>query len=183
MNFIKTNIDGLIVIEPVVFEDERGYFLETFRKEEIEKLGIRKEFLQDSQSFSKKGVLRGIHLQKAPFAQAKLVRVVKGKVLDVAVDLRKNSKTYKKWFSIILDEKNKKMLLIPEGFAHGFVALEESIFQYKVTSLYNKSSEIGIIWNDPEIGIDWQLAKYGITPLISEKDKKLPSFEEIESSL
>lgn len=176
----ETGIKGLVVITPEVFEDERGCFFESYNKEKFEKLGLPTEFIQDNQSISNKGVLRGMHFQKPPYAQGKLIRVVKGKALDVAVDLRKNSSTYKKWFSIVLDEKNKKMVYIPEGFAHGFLVLEDNtIFQYKCTAPYNKESESGIIWNDSEIGINWQLSEHGINqPIVSEKDKELPLFKE-----
>ena len=182
MKVEKTEFEGMLVIKPDVFEDNRGKFLELYHKEKFAGLGIPKEFVQDNQSISKKGVLRGLHFQIPPFSQGKLVFVVKGKVLDVAVDLRKNSPTYKKYFSILLSEENKFLLWIPEGFAHGFLSLEEgTIFEYKCTNPYHKESEMGIIWNDAEFAIDWHFKEYGIEkPVISEKDAKLPSFKEIE---
>ena len=185
MKIEKTDIEGLIIIYPDIFNDERGYFFESYNKEKFESIGIKEQFAQDSQSFSKKGVLRCLHFQNPPFGQGKLVKVVKGKVLDVAADLRKNSKTYGKWFSIILSEENNKMFWIPEGFAHGFLVLEEdTILQYKLTNIYNKESETGIIWDDLDLDIDWQLEEYGIEEvIISDKDKKLPTLAEIKGKL
>jgi len=173
----KTTIDGLVIIEPRVFEDSRGYFYESYNKKIFKELGINIDFIQDNQSFSNKGTLRGLHFQKEPYAQDKLVRVIKGSVLDVAVDLRKESPTYGKWESIILSEDNKLMFLIPKGFAHGFITLENNtIFQYKCSNVYNKESEDGIIWNDPDLNIDWGL----IRPTnISEKDNVLSKFKKI----
>lgn len=179
MKIEKTPIEGLLIITPDVFEDERGYFYEIWNEKKFHDAGLNLKFVQDNQSFSKRGVIRGLHFQKEPFAQGKLVRVVKGRVLDVAVDLRKNSRTYKKWFSIILDDENKKIFWIPEGFAHGFLALEDATFQYKVTNPYHKESDTGIRWNDPDICVDWQLEEYGIAPIISEKDANLPFFKKI----
>jgi dTDP-4-dehydrorhamnose 3,5-epimerase len=167
MNLKKTRIDGLFLIEPMVFKDGRGYFFESFQKEKFQALGIDTDFVQDNESMSGKGVLRGLHIQKPPFAQGKLVRVVRGSVLDVAVDLRKSSKTYGKWESSVLSAENKMMMWIPEGFAHGFLVLEEdTIFQYKCTNYYNKESESGIIWNDPDLKIDWGIKN----PVVSDKD-------------
>lgn len=185
MKITKTPFEGLIVIEPDVFADERGYFFESFNTKEFEKLGIKADFVQDNQSLSKKGVLRGMHFQKEPFAQGKLIRVVSGAVFDIVVDLRKSSKTYKKSFSIELSGKNKKMLLVPKGFAHGFLSLaDNTIFQYKCTNFYNKESEVGLNWADKQIKIDWQLKKYNVKkPTISDKDKKLPYLEEVEKLL
>jgi dTDP-4-dehydrorhamnose 3,5-epimerase len=164
-----TFIQGLLIITPQIFCDERGYFYEPYNKTSFLNLGINDEFLQDNQSSSMKGVLRGLHFQIPPFAQAKLVRVIKGSVLDVAVDLRKKSETYGKYFSIILSEHNNLIFWIPEGFAHGFLSLEEnSIFSYKCTNVYHKESERSLLWNDPEIGIDWEYAN----PILSNKDKQ-----------
>ncbi len=172
MEIRETFIDGLIELYPKIFKDERGFFLETYNKVSFEKAGIRTTFVQDNQSFSTKGVLRGLHYQKAPFAQAKLVSVLFGKVLDVAVDLRKGSPTFGKHFSVLLDAERRNMLLVPEGFAHGFVALEDSMFSYKCSNNYNKEAEAGIIWNDKDLNIDWGFAN----PLVSEKDLVLPTF-------
>ena len=172
MEVKKTFIEGLLEIYPRIFKDERGFFLETFNKEAFEKAGIKNSFVQDNQSFSTKGVLRGLHYQKAPFAQAKLVSVISGKVLDVAVDLRKDSPTFGKHLTVVLDAARRNMLLVPEGFAHGFVALEESVFSYKCSNVYHKESEAGIIWNDKVLNIDWGFKN----PLVSEKDLILPTF-------
>ena len=169
MNLQRTKIDDLLLIQPDVYPDERGYFFESFQKENFRKLGIDVDFVQDNESMSAKNVLRGLHFQVPPFAQGKLVRVVMGSALDVAVDLRKNSQTYGKWESVVLSEKNKLMLWIPEGFAHGFLTLEDNtVFQYKCTNYYNRVSERGIIWNDPDLNIDWGADQ----PLVSEKDLK-----------
>lgn len=175
MEVKETFIEGLLEIYPRIFKDERGFFLETYNKTAFEKAGIKTPFVQDNQSFSVKGVLRGLHFQKEPFAQAKLVSVISGKVLDVAVDLRKNSPTFGKHFSVVLDAEKRNMLLVPEGFAHGFVALEDSVFSYKCSNIYNKESEGGIIWNDKDLNIDWGYAN----PLVSDKDQVLPAFREI----
>ena len=171
MKIIKTSIEGLLIIKPDVFKDERGYFFESYNKERFAKEGLDMNFVQDNESKSSKGVLRGLHFQKPPYAQGKLVRVVKGAVMDVAVDLRKDSPTYGKWESVILTEENKFQFWIPEGFAHGFVTLEdETIFNYKCTNVYNKESEGSILWNDPDINIDWNIDN----PILSEKDKISP---------
>lgn len=169
----ETGIEGLYVIEPTVFEDNRGYFLETYNKKDFEEIGITTEFVQDNQSKSTKGVLRGLHFQKQ-FPQAKLVRVIKGEVYDVAVDLRKDSKTYGKYYGVILTEKNKLQFFIPRGFAHGFLVLsDEAEFTYKCDELYHPNDEGGIIWNDKKINIEWPLDK--VEEIIqSEKDKQLP---------
>jgi dTDP-4-dehydrorhamnose 3,5-epimerase len=178
LNLIKTSIQDLVLIQPDVFPDQRGYFFESFQKEKFLKLGIDAEFVQDNESMSQKNVLRGLHFQLPPFAQGKLVRVVKGAVLDVAVDLRKSSTTYGKWVSVTLDAKNKLMAWIPVGFAHGFLTLEDdTIFQYKCTNYYNKASEAGIIWNDPTLGIEWGTKE----PLVSEKDLKGLLFNNLKS--
>jgi len=164
----KNFIEGLLILKPKVFEDPRGYFFESFNQKLIAAAGINETFVQDNQSLSQKGVLRGLHMQKPPHAQGKLVRVIKGAVLDVAVDLRKNSPTYGKHFSIELTEQNKIMFWIPTGFAHGFLTLQDdTIFYYKCTAYYNKESEASILWDDKDININWDIAQ----PLLSEKDK------------
>ena len=173
MEIKETFIEGLLELQPRIFKDERGFFLETYNKIAFEKAGITTPFVQDNQSFSTKGVLRGLHFQRAPFAQAKLVSVISGRVLDVAVDLRKNSPTFGKHFSVILEAEKRNMLLVPEGFAHGFVALEDCVFSYKCSNIYSKESEAGIIWNDKDLNIDWGYSN----PLVSEKDMVLPAFK------
>lgn len=178
MEIIKTSIEGLLIIKPDVFKDERGYFFESYNKERFLKHGLDMTFVQDNESKSGKGVLRGLHFQKPPYAQGKLVRVVKGSVLDVAVDIRKGSPTYGKWEATVLSEENKEMFWIPEGFAHGFVTLEENtVFTYKCTNVYNKESEGSLRWNDPDINIDWNIDN----PILSEKDKISPLFKEFET--
>jgi dTDP-4-dehydrorhamnose 3,5-epimerase len=179
MNIIETKLSGLLLIEPNVFEDSRGYFLESYNIETFKNVGIEVNFIQDNQSLSCKGTLRGLHFQNPPYAQVKLVRAVTGSIIDVAVDIRKGSKTYGQYYSVNLTGENKKMLYIPEGFAHGFLTLEDNtIVQYKCSNLYDKESEGGIIWNDPDIGIDWQLT---IEPIISEKDKNNKNFKKVNS--
>ncbi|PIQ50236.1 MAG: dTDP-4-dehydrorhamnose 3,5-epimerase [Cytophagales bacterium CG12_big_fil_rev_8_21_14_0_65_40_12] len=173
MKIIETGFEGLYEIESNVFGDDRGYFFESFRKSTFEVLGIRTDFVQDNESFSVKGTLRGLHYQKEPFAQAKLVRVALGKVLDVAVDLRAGSPTFGKHHTVILDAKRHNLFMVPAGFAHGFLALEDSVFSYKCSNYYDKASEGGIIWNDTTLNIDWQIDN----PIVSEKDKLLPNFE------
>ncbi len=169
--FSKVSMDGLVLVEPRVFPDERGIFLETYKKSEFVANGIPVDFIQDNHSLSILGVLRGLHFQRPPHAQAKLVRVVEGKVWDVAVDLRASSPTYKKWYGVELSGENKKMLFIPAGFAHGFVTLsEEAHLLYKCSSEYAPKHDGGIFWNDPEIGIPWPVKK----PLVSPKDEVLP---------
>ncbi len=178
MKLIKTELEGLIIIKPQVFRDQRGYFFESFRLDELRNFGVTEEFVQDNESKSQINVLRGLHFQNPPFEQGKLVKVVKGAVLDVAVDIRKNSSTYGKWFSHELNEFNKTMLWIPPGFAHGFVTLaDDTIFQYKCTNYYNNEAEGSVRWNDPDIGIDWNV----IDPIISEKDLEAPLFSELNS--
>lgn len=178
MEIIKTSIEGLLIIKPDVFKDERGYFFESYNKERFEKEGLLMDFVQDNESKSSKGVLRGLHFQKPPYAQGKLVRVVKGSVMDVAVDLRKDSATYGKWESVVLTEENKLQFWIPEGFAHGFLTLEDNtIFNYKCTNVYNKESEGSILWNDPDINIEWNIEN----PILSEKDKLSPLFKNFET--
>ena len=173
MKIIETGFEGLYEIESNVYGDDRGYFFVSVRKSTFESLGIKTDFVQDNESFSVKGTLRGLHYQKEPYAQAKLVRVALGKVLDVAVDLRADSPTYGKHHTVILDAKRHNLFMVPAGFAHGFLALEDSVFSYKCSNYYDKASEGGIIWNDPELKIDWQIDN----PIVSEKDKLLPNFE------
>ena len=168
--FIKTSIEGVYVIEPTVFDDDRGYFMETYHRGEFEENGLNVDFVQDNQSKSTKGVLRGLHFQYTQ-PQGKLVRVIKGEVFDVAVDLRKDSQTYGQYESIILSEDNKKQFYVPPGFAHGFLVLsDEAEFTYKCTDFYNGPDEGGIIWNDSDIAIDWPLDENDL--ILSEKDKK-----------
>jgi len=169
MQIRQTAIEGLIELIPRVFEDERGHFFESYNKPLFTSLGMPMEFVQDNQSFSMKGVLRGLHLQNEPFAQGKLVRVIMGQVLDVAVDLRPDSPTFGQYETFLLDAKLANMAYIPEGFAHGFVALTDSIFSYKCTNVYNKAAESGILWNDPDLAIDWGISH----PIVSEKDQEL----------
>ena len=165
------DIDGLYVIEPTVFKDERGYFVETYNQNDMKEAGLDMVFVQDNQSMSTRGVLRGLHFQKQ-FPQGKLVRVVRGKVFDVAVDLRSDSKTYGKWFGVELSAENMKQFYIPEGFAHGFLVLsDEAEFCYKCTDFYHPGDEGGLAWNDPEIGVEWPLEE-GVDLIISEKDQK-----------
>ena len=165
------DIEGLYVIEPTVFKDERGYFGETYNQNDMKEAGLDMVFVQDNQSMSTRGVLRGLHFQKQ-FPQGKLVRVVRGKVFDVAVDLRSDSKTYGKWFGVELSAENMKQFYIPEGFAHGFLVLsDEAEFCYKCTDFYHPGDEGGLAWNDPEIGVEWPLEE-GVDLIISEKDQK-----------
>ena len=165
------DIEGLYVIEPTVFKDERGYFVETYNQNDMKEAGLDMVFVQDNQSMSTRGVLRGLHFQKQ-FPQGKLVRVVRGKVFDVAVDLRSDSKTYGKWFGVELSAENMKQFYIPEGFAHGFLVLsDEAEFCYKCTDFYHPGDEGGLAWNDPEIGVEWPVEE-GVDLIISEKDQK-----------
>ncbi len=175
MEFRPTSIDGLIEIFPRIFGDTRGLFFESYQKEIFIENGIPFDFVQDNQSFSTAGVLRGLHFQNSPFAQGKLVRVITGKVIDVAVDIRPDSPTFGKHEKFILDATLQNMVYIPEGFAHGFAALKDSIFSYKCTNNYNKTAESGIIWNDPHLNIDWGIAQ----PNVSDKDIELPTFESL----
>jgi dTDP-4-dehydrorhamnose 3,5-epimerase len=178
MNLIKTTLDGLVVLKPTIFKDNRGYFMESYNQKNINKLVGNVNFVQDNESESSRGVLRGLHFQKPPYAQAKLVRCLKGSVLDVVLDLRKDSKTYGIFETILLTEENKKQLFIPKGFAHGFVVLSETaIFSYKVDNYYNPDSESGVLWNDLDLNIDWKINKKEI--IVSEKDKSLPTFNNI----
>jgi dTDP-4-dehydrorhamnose 3,5-epimerase len=179
MTIEKTTIQDLVIITPRVFEDSRGYFFEAYNQEKFHENGITYKFVQDNQSFSKRGVIRGLHLQINPYAQAKLVRVLQGEILDVAVDLRKNSPTYGQHVSVVLSAENKKQLMVPHGFAHGFSVLSETAsVMYKVDQLYNKESERGIRYDDPILNIDWQLSPEEV--IVSEKDIILPSFNEID---
>ena len=175
MNFIKTEIEGVYIIEPKVFGDNRGYFFESYNEKEFKENDLDYTFVQDNESKSKKGVLRGLHFQKT-YPQAKLVRVLEGEVFDVAVDLRKDSKTYGKWVGVILSSENKRQFMIPRGFAHGFVVLSESAtFTYKCDEFYHPEDEGGLMWNDEDINIEWP---YEGEVLLSEKDKKHPSLKE-----
>jgi len=172
MKVIKTNIEGLYIIEPRVFGDNRGWFMESWSQKKMEEAGLHYNFIQDNHSYSSvKGTLRGLHFQKGSHSQAKLVRCAKGAVLDIAVDLRKGSPTYKKWYSIELSAENKKQFLIPRGFAHGFLTLTDEVeFLYKADNYYNFESDRNIIWNDEEIGVEWGISN----PILSEKDAKAP---------
>ena len=178
MKISKTFIEDLLVIEPRLFNDERGFFYESFNKNNLDKI-VNVVFVQDNESKSYKEVVRGLHFQRPPFEQTKLVRCVSGKILDVAVDLRTNSKTYGKSFSIELSSENNKQLFVPKGFAHGFQVLSETaIVNYKVDNFYNSKSDSGIIWNDKDLLIDWKL---DIKPILSDKDLKLESFKNLKS--
>ncbi len=180
MNITETNIDGLVIIEPKIFGDARGYFMETFQKNTFNSNVTETEFIQDNESKSSKGVLRGLHFQLPPYQQAKLVRVIEGEVLDVAVDLRKDSKTYGQHYSILLSGENKKQFFVPRGFAHGFVVLSETaIFSYKVDNLYAPTHDSGILWNDETLNIDWNIDIELVQ--LSEKDKNLSSFKDFSS--
>lgn len=179
MKIIKTGIEGLIGIETRVFGDDRGYFFESFNEKTWkENIGDLPNFVQDNESLSHKGVLRGLHFQKPPFSQGKLVRVIQGSVLDVAVDLRRNSPTYGQHYKMILSGENKQQFYVPEGFAHGFLTLEDNtIFSYKCTNFYNQESEGGLMWNDPELAIDWEIME----PKLSEKDEYYETFTKFVS--
>ncbi|TCP22930.1 dTDP-4-dehydrorhamnose 3,5-epimerase [Tenacibaculum skagerrakense] len=180
MKFIKTAIPDLTIIEPKVFGDHRGYFFESFNFNEFKENIGEVHFVQDNESKSSKGVLRGLHFQKPPFAQAKLVRCIKGRVLDVAVDIRKGSPTYGNYEVVELSEENKRQLFVPRGFAHGFIVLsEEAIFAYKVDNWYAPEYESGILWNDESLQIDWKITVDEIQ--LSDKDKVLPLFKNLES--
>jgi len=176
MRINKTYIEDLLIIEPQLFKDERGFFYESYNKNNLNSNIV---FVQDNESKSYKGVIRGLHFQAPPFDQTKLVRCVSGNILDVAVDLRTNSKTYGKFFSVELSSENNKQLFIPKGFAHGFQVLSnEAIVNYKVDKYYNPDSDLGIIWNDKDLSIDWKL---NIEPFLSNKDLKLMSFKDLKS--
>ena len=177
MQIIETGFDGLIELQPKVFGDSRGYFFESFRESLFHELGLETHFVQDNESFSVKGTLRGLHYQKEPFAQGKLVRVISGKVLDVVLDVRPDSKTFGKHYKTILNAEDHNLMYVPPGFAHGFCALEDSVFFYKCTAYYNKEAEEGVLWNDPALEIDWGIQD----PIVSEKDMVLPTFESVIS--
>lgn len=178
MQIEKTEIEGLLIIKPKVFEDARGHFFESFNKNVFFENGLSLEFVQDNQSLSNKNVLRGLHFQSPPYAQGKLIRVIKGSVLDVAVDIRKSSPTYGKHLVIKLSEQNKIMFYIPEGFAHGFLTLEDNtIFSYKCTNFFNKESEGSLLWNDLDLNINWEITD----PILSDKDKVAPQFNSFNS--
>lgn len=177
MNYIKTDIEGVFIIEPRIFGDNRGYFFESFVQAEFEEKVCKTTFVQDNESKSSYGVLRGLHFQKPPYTQSKLIRVVKGRVWDIAVDIRKSSPTFGKYIGIELSEDNHRQLFIPKGFAHGFAVLsDEAVFQYKCDNYYAPQSEGAIIWNDPELEIDWKIPAEDI--ILSEKDKKHPLFKD-----
>jgi len=178
MKITKIPIEGPLVIEPRIFNDARGYFYESYNEGAFKAQGIDCTFVQDNQSLSQKGAIRGLHFQAPPFEQGKLVRVINGRVLDTIVNIRKNSATYGQHYSIELNAENKLMFWIPPGFAHGFETLEDNtIFLYKCTNLYDKASEGGLRWNDPEIGVKWQTMQ----PIVSEKDQFLPLFKDFSS--
>ena len=175
MQIKETGFDGLVEFAPTIYNDDRGWFFEFYKESTLKQFGIDRKFPQENMSFSKKGVVRGLHFQQEPYAQAKLATVISGRVLDVVVDLRKNSKTFGKVYLCELDSVRKNMLLVPEGFAHGFAALEDTIFFYKCSNVFNKASESGILWNDPQLNIKWPVSN----PIVSDKDKLLPTFEEL----
>ena len=178
MEIIKTPLEGLLVIKPKIFGDDRGYFFESWSKQSFAKVGLDLDFVQDNQSLSSKGVLRGLHFQNPPYSQGKLVRVIKGAVLDVSVDIRKDSPTYGQHFSVELSEENKTIVWIPPGFAHGFVTLKDNtIFTYKCTGVYHKESEGALLWNDKDLNINWKVND----PLVSEKDLVAGNFKNFAS--
>lgn len=179
MLVIKSKIEGLLLLEPVLYGDERGYFMESFSERDFEaQTGLKVRFVQDNESCSRKGVLRGLHFQKEPYAQAKLVRVVRGKVLDVAVDIRPESQTFGKYVATELSAENHRQMFIPKGFAHGYVVLEDdTVFQYKCDEYYHPEAEGGIAWNDPQIAINWGVAENEV--ILSEKDKHRPLLNEL----
>lgn len=183
MKIIQTSLPGVLIIEPDVYGDDRGYFYESFNEKRFqEQAGINTNFIQDNESKSKYGVVRGLHFQKGEFAQAKLVHVAKGRILDVAVDIRKDSPTFGQYVATELSDSNHRQLYIPRGYAHGFSVLsDEAVFQYKCDNYYEPKAEGGVLWNDPQIGIDWQLPNDVIT--LSDKDKKHPLLKDICESL
>lgn len=182
MQITKTPIEGLLIIEPKVWKDNRGYFYESYNAKLFADAGINATFVQDNQSFSQKGALRGLHAQSMPFEQGKLVRVLQGSVLDVAIDIRKDSPTYGQHFDIELSEENHKQLWVPAGFLHGFLTLEDNtIFTYKVSNYYDKNSEIGVMWNDPDLNIQWSKYIPESEFLLSDKDQALDSFKDFKS--
>lgn len=178
MNIIRTDIDGVLIVEPKVFGDSRGYFMEVFSERDFRAAtGLDVHFVQDNESMSSKGVLRGLHFQKAPYSQSKLVRVVSGSVQDVAVDLRAGSPTFGKYVSVVLSGENRRMFYIPEGFAHGFLVLEDNtVFQYKCGAFYEPSSEGSVRWDDPDIGVEWMRTEGEL--LLSDKDRRAPLLSE-----
>lgn len=179
MQFEKTSLDKVWLIKPKIFEDERGHFLESFRKEVFKEQGVEYNFVQDNISTSTKGTVRGLHYQVTPYSQAKLVMAIYGEILDVAVDIREDSPTFGKHFSTILSDKNRHMMLVPSGFAHGFSVLSETAtVAYKCDQYYHKESERGVHWNDPDVGVDWKTD----SPILSEKDQKQPLLKEIQST-
>ncbi len=175
MQVKETGFDGLVELIPTVYHDDRGWFFEFYKEPTLKLFGIDHKFPQENLSFSKKGVIRGLHFQLPPYAQIKLATVLSGCVIDIVVDLRKGSKTFGQVYECQLDSRRKNMLLVPEGFAHGFAALEDSIFFYKCGNVFNKQSESGILWNDPGLNIQWPIKE----PIVSDKDKLLPTFEEL----
>ena len=180
MTFTETAIKDLFVIEPKIWKDNRGYFFESYNQKLFKDAGIDADFVQDNQSLSQRGALRGVHAQADPYAQGKLVRVIQGSVLDIAVDIRKNSPTYGRYVSIELSGENQLMFWVAPGFLHGFLTLEDdTIFAYKVTNLYDKPSEIGVLWNDPDLNIDWGINQADI--ILSEKDLQLPLFKDFNT--
>jgi dTDP-4-dehydrorhamnose 3,5-epimerase len=179
MKIIETGFNGLVILKPTIYKDTRGYFFESFNQEELSKAGISFSPVQDNESKSSKGVIRGLHYQLMPYAQTKLIRVVEGKIFDVALDIRKDSLTFGKWFGVELDSETKDQFLIPKGFAHGFSVLSDvSVIQYKCDNIYTPHAERGISLNDPELDINWKLGS--LVPLISGKDLKHPPFREAE---
>ena len=179
MEVIKTDIEGVVIIEPRIFKDDRGYFYESFSQREFEEKVCRTTFVQDNQSKSSYGVVRGLHFQKPPYCQSKLVRCIKGTVLDVAVDIRKGSPTFGKYVAVELSEENHRQFFVPRGFAHGFAVLTpEAVFQYKCDNFYNKESEGSVAWNDPQLAIDWRIPADKV--LLSQKDKLSKNIAEAE---
>ena len=179
MKYIKTPIKGLFEIEPQVFGDERGHFFESFKSNEFKETVADVDFVQDNQSYSTKGVLRGLHFQNGEFSQGKLVRVITGKILDVAVDLRPDSPTFGKYHSVILDGKKQNMLYVPENFAHGFYVIDDAVFTYKCTNYFNKASENSLLWNDKELAIEWNAN----SPILSEKDNQANTLSQFKLSI
>tara|TARA_B100000809_G_C15101898_1_gene517248 strand:- start:809 stop:1354 length:546 start_codon:yes stop_codon:yes gene_type:complete len=179
MKYIKTPIEGLFEIEPQVFGDERGYFFESFKSNEFKEIVADVDFVQDNQSYSTKGVLRGLHFQNGEFSQGKLVRVITGKILDVAVDLRPDSPTFGKHYSVILDGEKQNMFYVPENFAHGFYVIEDAVFTYKCTNYFNKASENSLLWNDKELAIEWNAT----SPVLSEKDNQANTLAQFKISI
>ncbi len=182
--FLRTNIEGILVIEPKAFHDDRGFFMECYNLKNFEDHGFTVKFVQDNHSVSKKGVLRGLHYQLHPSPMGKLVRCLKGKIFDAGVDIRKASPTFGKWFGDILSGENMKMIYFPPGFAHGFLSLEDDTHvYYKCTGLYSKENERAIIWNDPEVGIKWPVEEVGGKVILSDRDKAHPRLKEAETNL